>query len=140
MSTRYWGYWIAAAIILSAMSGCKKKENGPVQTPQVVGPGATEIAAVRDALTRGMQPVSFDKLAKTHVGKRCVVAARSVPIPPPPPPLGMARIMGSTTLYMGEINDVSPEAIKVRAVYPTSGNYKYVEIARGDIKSIHLSD
>ncbi len=138
MSARDLGYWIATAAILVAMSGCKKKESGPA--PQAVEPAAMEIAKVRDALARGMQPVGFDKLTKTHVGKRCVVVARSTPLPPPPPPLGMVRIMGSTTLYSGELNDVSPQGIKIRAAYPTSGNYKYVEIASGDIDSIHLGD
>ena len=48
--------------------------------------------------------------------------------------------MGSTTLYTGELTDVSPGAIRIRAAYPTSGNYKYVEIAPGDIQSIHLGE
>jgi hypothetical protein len=138
MSAKHWGCWITAAAIALAVFGCRKKETAA--TPQVVGPGAAEIAAARDALTRGMQPISFNKLDKTHIGRRCVVAARSVPIPPPPPPLGMARIMGPTTIYMGELNDVLPDAVKIRAPYPSSGNYKYVEIPRADIESIHLGD
>jgi len=140
MSAKHWGCWITAAVIMLAIFSCRKKETAPAQGPQVVGPGAAEIAAARDALTRGMQPISFNMLDKTHGGRRCIVAARSVPIPPPPPPLGMARIMGPTTLYMGELNDVLPDAIKIRAPYPSSGNYKYIEIPRADIESIHLGD
>jgi len=130
---------IAGVLILLSLLGCGKKESEPA-VPQAVGPSAAEIAKVRDALARGMQPVSLDKLTKTHVGKRCVVAARTVPIPPPPPPLGMVRIMGPTTLYMGELSDVSPEAIRIGATYPTSGNHKYIDIARVDIQSIHVSN
>jgi hypothetical protein len=131
-------HWTITTAILLAICGCRKKESEPA--PQAAGPGAAQVAAVRDALTRGMHSVSFDKLTKTDVGKRCVVAARSTPIPPPPPPLGMVRIMGPTTMYAGELNDVLPEAVKIRAPYPTSGNYKYIEIARSDIQSIHLAD
>jgi hypothetical protein len=138
MSVKHWEHWIIAAAILLAVSGCKKKESEPVQTSQRAGPSPAEIAAVRDVLTRGMQQINLDELAKTHVGKRCVVTARSIPISPPPPPLGMARIMGATTLYAGELADVSADGIKIRAPYPTSGNYKHVEIARADIQSIHL--
>jgi len=138
MSVKYWGHWIITAAVLLVVFGCTKKESEPVQTSQGAGPGPAEIAAVRDALTRGMQQISLDKLAKTHVGKRCVVTARSIPIAPPPPPLGMARIMGSTTLYAGELDEVSADSIKIRAAYPTSGSYKYVEVARADIQSIHL--
>jgi hypothetical protein len=140
MSAKTWGCCLAAAMIALAVFGCRKKETAPVQGPQAAGPGAAEIAAVRDALTRGMQPISLNRLDKTHIGKRCVVAARSGPIPPPPPPLGMVRIMGSTTLYMGELNDVSPDAIKIRAPYPSSGNFKSVEIPRADVESIHVGD
>ncbi len=138
MSVRHWGCWITVAVIALAVFGCRKKETAPAQAPQALGPGTAEIAAARDALTRGMQPISFDKLEKTHIGRRCVVAARSVPIPPPPPPLGMARIMGPTTLYMGELNDLSPDALKIRAPYPYSGNYMYVEILRSDMESSPL--
>ncbi len=140
MSAKQWGCWITAVVVALALFGCRKKETAPVQGPQTAGPGAAEIAATRDALTRGMQPISFNKLDKTHIGRRCAVVARSVPIPPPPPPLGMARIMGPTTLYMGELNDVLPDAVKLRAPYPSSGNYKYVEIPRADIESVHLGD
>jgi hypothetical protein len=130
---------LAGTLVLLALLGCGKKEREPA-APEAVGPGAAEIAAARDALTRGMQRVGVDKLTTAHVGRRCVVAARSALIPPPPPPLGMVRIMGSTTFYMGQLSDISPEAVKIGAAYPTSGNRKYVDIARGDIQSIHLSD
>ncbi len=140
MSVKHWGRWIAVAAILLVVWGCKKKENTSAQAPSAVGPSAAEVAALRDGLARGMQPVSFDKLAKTHIGKRCVVAARSTPIPPPPPPLGMVRIMGSTTFYAGELNDVTSDGIKIRAAYPSSGNYKYVELAKADIQSVHIAE
>ena len=136
MRIRHLVYWMITTTILLAICGCKKKGGEPV--PQAAGPGTAEIAAVRNALTRGMQAVGADKLTKAHVGKRCVLTARSAPIPPPPPPLGMARIMGSITVYTGELNDVLPEAVKIRAAYPSSGNYKYIEIARTDIESIYL--
>jgi hypothetical protein len=133
-------YGIMAVVFLLALSGCKKKESVPAQPVQAVGPSAAEVARIRDGLTRGMRPMDISKLSKTQIGKRCVVVARSVPIPPPPPPLGMVHIMGPTTLYVAELSDISPEALKIRAAYPTSGNYKHIEIARADIESIHLSD
>lgn len=130
---------VTMAMILLTLVGCGKKAEEPA-APQAVEPGAAEVAKVRDALTRGMQPIAVASLTAAHVGKRCVILARSTPIPPPPPPLGMVRLMGSTSLYMAELAGVSPAAVTIRAPYPTSGNVKTVEIPRADIQSVHLGN
>lgn len=138
MGMKHRRFRIAIAAVLLAMSGCKPKESETAQPRQAGGPGPAEIIAARDALTGGMQPISFDKLARTHVGKRCVVTARSVPLAPPAPPLGMVRMMGSTTIYSGEVHEISPGSLRIRAAYPTSGNLKIIEIPREDIQAVHL--
>jgi len=84
MSVKGSAYGIVAVVFLLALSGCKKKESTPAPPVQAVGPSAAEVAKIRDGLTRGTRPVDVSKLSKTQVGKRCVVVARSVPIPPVP--------------------------------------------------------
>jgi len=123
-----------------AGSGCKKQG-------AATGSGATvsqaQIDAARDAMTRDMQEIAFDSLKKTHAGRKCVVTARTMEdtaqLGPPPPPLGMVRLLGQTTLYRGEFDDVSPDRLTLRAAYPTAGHYKRLEIAKEDIQSIHLA-
>jgi len=144
MNTECRWFWAAIPLFLLVLCGCRPKEDQTAPPQQAAGPSPTEIVAARDAMTRGMVQVSLDKLDKSQMGKRCVITARTpeggLHISPPPPPLGMVRMMGRTTLYMGELNEISPDAIKIRAAYPTSGNYKLLEIPRADIQSIHLGE
>jgi hypothetical protein len=51
----------------------------------------------------------------------------------------MVRLFGQTTIYRGELGDVSPESLTVQAAYPPAGNYKKLKIAKEDIQSIHLA-
>ena len=90
-----------------------------------------------------MEQVAFDSLVAGHVGRQCVVTARAADDgtgrDQAPPPLGMVRKLGTTAIYKGEIQEVSPDGLKIRAAYPTSGRYKIIEIARSDIQSIHVA-
>jgi hypothetical protein len=89
-----------------------------------------------------MQPVAFAGVKSSHVGKQCLVEARTpeggVRIAPPPPPLGMVRTVGQVIFYAGELDNVSPDGLTIRKAYPTAGTFKKVEIPQGDIQSIHL--
>jgi len=51
----------------------------------------------------------------------------------------MVRKLGQTAIYKGEIQEVSPDSLKIRAAYPTSGRYKTIEISRADIQSVYLA-
>ena len=121
--------------------GCKKKN--ATADPEAATISQSQIDAVRDTVTRDMQRMAFSSLKETHVGKNCVVVARTMEdtaqLGPPPPPLGMVRLLGQTTLYRGELDDVAPESLTIRAAYPTAGRYKKLEIAKEDIQSIHLA-
>jgi hypothetical protein len=90
-----------------------------------------------------MEKVTFDDLQKPHIGKICVVTARTMEdrtqLGPPPPPPGMVHLFGQTTIYRGELGDISPESLTIRAAYPTAGKYKKLKIAKEDIQSIHLA-
>ena len=134
---------LAAAITLLTMASCKPRDDENRQSRQASEPGAAEVAAVRDAMTRGMQEVASDSLAAVHIGRQCVVTARTADddtsTDQAPPPLGMVRKLGQMTLYKGEIQEVSPDTLKIRAAYPTSGRYKTIEIPRSAIQSIHLA-
>ncbi len=120
--------------------GCKKKDT--TTGPETTTISQDQIDGVRDAMTRGMKVTAFSSLKKTHVGKTCVVTARTMEdkaqLGPPPPPFGMVRVLGQTTIYQGELNDVSSDSLTIRAAYPSPNHYKNVEIARDDIQSIHL--
>jgi hypothetical protein len=131
---------LLTVLVVFALVGCKRKEDGAANSSPVRMVNAAEIAAVRNAMTQGMTAVTFDKLAEAHVGHRCVVTARTPDqADPPPPPLGMVRIMGATTIYSAELHEVSPRGLKIRAAYPTSGNLKIIEIPRQDLQSIHIA-
>jgi hypothetical protein len=125
---------------LLASPGCKKKT---ATTGGDATVSAENIAAVRDALTRGMSRTAISNLKATHVGKQCVVTAQvpadGLDLGSAPPPPGMVRLLGQTILYHAELDRISDESLTVRAAYPTSGNYKRIEIARDDIQSIHLA-
>ncbi len=129
-----------AVLAALAMSGCKRKEAeaGPPPAQTV---SEAEIAAARNAMTQKMTAIAFGKLTAAHVGRRCVVTARTLEhADPPPPPLGMVRRMGATTIYSAEVHEVLPGGLKIRAAYPTSGNLKITEIPKADIQSIHVGD
>lgn len=132
---------IAAGLVLP---GCKKKGVASGSGPGAATVSQEQIDEVRDAVTRNMQKVSFASLTKGHVGRTCVVTARTMEdttkLGPPPPPPGMVRLMGQTTLYRGELDDVSPDGLTIRAAYPTPGNFKKLQIAKEDIQSIHLAE
>ena len=134
----------AILALLSVSLGCKPKDGDTDATASSSGPGPEQIAAAIDATTTGMRQTSFSDLHNGDIGRVCVVVA---PTPPAgarakdaPPPIGMVRRMGPTTIYKGEIQHVSPDGLQIRAAYPTSGRYKYVDIARQDIQSIHLGN
>jgi len=130
---------LAAACLV--VSGCKKK--GATTDPGTATISQDQIDAARDGMTHDMQEIDFGSLKKTHAGKKCVVTARTMEdtaqLGPPPPPPGMVRLLGSTTIYRGELDDVSPGSLTIRAAYPTPGHYKRLEIAKEDIQSIHLA-
>ena len=128
----------ALVVLLTVASGCKPREEPAPSTSAVVSPDA---AAAREALTRGMTEAAFTGLSRDNIGDSCVVVARTpegARREPPPPPLGMVYLMGPTTVYKGEIHDISPESLDIGAVYPTSGNRKIIQIPRDDIESVHL--
>ncbi len=130
-------------VALLALSGCGKKGDTGQNDTGPAAVGAEQIAAIRDSLTRGMQPVTFASVKSSDVGKQCLVEARTpeggVRIAPPPPPLGMVQTVGQVTFYRGELDGVSPDGLTIRRAYPTAGNFKKVEIPKGDIQSIHLA-
>ena len=128
----------AIVVLLTVVSGCKPREEPAPSTSAVVSPDA---AAAREALTRGMTEAAFTGLSRDNIGDSCVVVARTpegARREPPPPPLGMVYLMGPTTVYKGEIHDISPESLDIGAVYPTSGNRKIIQIPRDDIESVYL--
>jgi hypothetical protein len=118
-------------------TGCKKKDT--TTDPGTTTISQAQIDAVRDTMTRDMQEMAFGSLKETHAGRKCVVMASSAQLGPPPPPRGMIRLLGQTTIYRGELDAVSSDSLTIRAAYPTSGNYKKLEIAKEDIQSIHLA-
>jgi hypothetical protein len=128
---------IGLAVLLAVM-GCKPKTKTAATAADVP---AEDIAVLRAALTKGMQAVSIGDVTAEHVGRPCVVVARTPTKSAPadaPPPLGMVRILGSTTFYKGRIHGVSSEGLQVHAAYPTSGNLKILSIPSTDIQSIHV--
>ncbi|MBP7050569.1 MAG: hypothetical protein KBE65_06105 [Phycisphaerae bacterium] len=133
--------WIFLAILAAlVVSGCKREEPDAGQaSAQTIS--EAEIAAARDAMTRGMTGVSFDKLTAAHVGRRCVVVTNGpYDDSPPPPPLGMVHRMGPVTIYTARVHEVSADSLKISASYPTSGNKKIAEILRANIQSVHVGD
>jgi hypothetical protein len=134
---------LTIAIIVVTTAGCKPRSDGGRQSGQTSEPSAADVTAVRDALTRGMQQTTFGSLAAANVGRQCVVTARApaegTGADQGPPPLGMVRKLGQTVIYKGEIQEVSPDALKIRAAYPTAGRYKTIEIPRPYIQSLHVA-
>ncbi len=136
---------LCLVIVLVVLTGtnCKPRDDQARSSAPAPGPSPGEIAALRDSMTRGMEPVPFESLAVGHVGRRCVVTTRRVDEgatgDSAPPPFGMVHKLGQITIYKGEIQDVSADRLKIRAAYPTSGRYKTVEIPRVDIQSLHVA-
>jgi len=134
---------LTIAITLVTMGGCKPRSDASHQSGQTSEPAPAELAPIRDALTRGMQQTTFESLAAADVGKQCVVTARApaegAGADQAPPPLGMVRKLGQIVIYKGEIQEVLPDDLKIRAAYPTSGRYKTIEIPRSDIQSLHVA-
>jgi len=134
---------LTTVLILVAVAGCKPRSNAGRSSGPAPEPSAAQVAAVRDTLTKGMQQTTFDSLAATDVGKQCVVTARAgsaeTGADQGPPPLGMVYRLGQTVLYKGEIEEVRPDALKIRVPYPTSGRYKTIEIPRSGIQSLHVA-
>lgn len=75
------------------LPGCKKKDDGNGLDPGVAPVSQNRIDATRDAMTGDMQKVSFAALTEAHLGRQCVVTARTMAdtakLGPPPPPPGM---------------------------------------------------
>ena len=130
---------VLAAACLAGL-GCKKKGT---TTPPGTGISPERVDAAREAMTRGMERISFGSLTTGHVGKTCVVTARTMEdrslLGPPPPPPGMVRLLGETTIYRGQLDAVAAGSLTIRAAYPTPDHYKRLEIAKEDIQSIHLA-
>jgi hypothetical protein len=129
---------MVGAVILFAVVGCKPK----AQTTAPAGAAPSEEAtALVKIMTQGMEAVSLAGLTQDHVGRSCVVVARTPEQTAPadaPPPLGMVRILGTTTLYRGQIHGVSPEGLQVHAAYPNSGRLKIISIPAASVQSIHI--
>jgi hypothetical protein len=134
---------LTAAIILVTLAGCKPRSDASRPSGQTSEPNAVQVAAVRDTLTKGMQQSTFDSLAVADVGKQCVVVTRAgaagTGADQAPPPFGMVHRLGQTIIYKGEMEEVLPDSLKIRAAYPTSGRYKTIEIPRPDIQSLHVA-
>jgi hypothetical protein len=143
MSVRYPLLCVVAAAVLVAVTGCKPHRENPGPSGPAGTASPAEIAAVKEAMTRGMQEIVPDSLNAGHIGRQCVVVAQTSDqrnrADSAPPPLGMVRRFGPVTAYKGEISDVSPGNLTIRAPYPTSGRYKTIEVARSDVQSIHLA-
>ena len=135
--------YLTITILLAALAGCKPRSDADRPSGGVSEPNAAHVAAVRDTLTKGMQQTTFDTLAPADAGKQCVVVTRPGSAGPgadqAPPPFGMVHRLGPTIINKGELEQVLPDSLKIRAPYPTSGRYKAIEIPRSDIQSLHVA-
>jgi len=134
---------VILAVACLAVSGCKERDTTTASDSGQATFSQADIDAARDMITRGMRKVAFGDLKTTPVGTKCVVTARTMEdraqLGPPPPPPGMVRLLGQTTIYRGELDDISSDSLTIRAAYPTAGNYKRLKITQQDIQSIHLA-
>ena len=123
---------------LSVLPGCNRKEAETSSYPNVSNP--PETAPVVAALTRGMRSIGVAKVSKSqHVGRPCVIVAKTPERrDPPPPPMGMVRLMGPTIIYTAQFHDVSDDTLKIKAGYPNSDNAKIIAIPKADIQSLYL--
>jgi hypothetical protein len=143
MKKRYCGTCVILLTVLLALSGCGKRDDTSQKGADPAPVSAEQITSLRNTLARGMQPVAFTNVKSSDVGKQCLVEARTpeggIQIAPPPPPPGMVQTVGQVTFYRGELDSVSPDRLTVRKAYPTPGNFKKLEIPKGDILSVHLT-
>ena len=143
MAMRWCSVWVVVSLLPAVLVGCKKKNVETAVNTQGPTITAEDITATRDALARGMREIAVDKLSATQTGRKCVVVAHmpasGYRSSPPPPPPGMVRLMGQTIIYSGEFDGVSADSLTVRAAYPTSGNYKRIDIPTDTIQSCHLA-
>jgi hypothetical protein len=134
---------LVVALILTTLAGCKPRSDSSRQPGQTAKSDTADVAAVRNALAKGMQQTAFESLVAADIGKQCVVsipaAAEGTGADQAPPPLGMVHRLGQTVIYKGEIQEILPDHLKIRAPYPTSGRYKTFEIPRSDIQSLHVA-
>ncbi|MEN6577022.1 MAG: hypothetical protein ABFD90_11820 [Phycisphaerales bacterium] len=123
---------------LLALVGCAPKETEANSYSSVSN--APDITPVIGALTKGTRPIGVTKVFKPqHIGRRCVIVARTPERrDPPPPPMGMVRLMGPTIIYTAEIHDVSADTLDIKADYPSSGNAKIITVPKADIQSLYL--
>ncbi len=137
--------WLVAPLLiaLTVLPGCSKKGDSAAKSGTPAPVNDRELAGVRTALARGMQPIGFVNLNAAHTDKGCLVEARTpdggLHITPPPPPPGMIQRVGQVTFYRGELDGVSSDALTIRKAYPTAGNFKKIEIAKADIRAIYLA-
>jgi len=126
-----------AALAFLALAGCKRARTETDEAgPRIDSAQAT---AAYNALTQGMTAIAFDGLTASHVGRQLAILARTPDrADPPPPPRGMVKRMGDASIYTAELAEIGPDSIKIRAAYPTSGNFKIIEIPRADIQAIHM--
>ena len=131
---------ILIAASLLAGPGCKPKADEVGANPTAELP--PDAAATIQALTRGMQPIAVTSISKPqHIGRRCVVVAKTPERrDPPPPPLGMVRLMGPTIVYIAQIHDISADTLDVKAAYPNSDSVKIITVPKADIQSVHLGN
>ncbi len=135
--------YLTATLLLVTLAGCKPRSDTGRSSGQTSEPNAAQVAAVRDTLTKGMQQTTLDSLTAADVGRQCVAVTRAgsaeTSSDRAPPPLGMVYRLGQTVIYKGDIEQVLPDGLKIRAPYPTSGRYKSIEIPRSDIQSLHVA-
>jgi hypothetical protein len=131
------------ALVFATLASCKPRSDASRPSGQTSEPNNAQVAAVRDNLTKGMQQTTFDSLAAADVGRQCVVVTRAgaagTGTDQAPPPFGMVHRLGQTVIYKGEMEEVLPGSLKIRAAYPTSGRYKTIEVPRSDIQSLHMA-
>jgi hypothetical protein len=141
--TRWHRSVLPLLIVFLVVLGCGKKDGSKKNGVGSMPVSAEDLAAVKTAMTRGMQPLGYGSVKSSQIGKVCVVEARTpdegLKMVPPPPPPGMIRIVGQVTFYRGELDTITPDSLTVRKAYPTAGNFKKIEIPKGDIRSIYLA-
>lgn len=137
--------WLVASFLAALLiaTGCAKKDSDTQERSNAAPISAEELAPIKKAMTQGMQAIGFGNIKSSHAGKECVVEVRTpdggLQIKPPPPPPGMVHAAGQVTFYRGQLDGVSADSLTVRRAYPTSGNFKKIEIPKGDIRSIYLA-
>lgn len=142
MNVKHRWFSMVLIVALLTLSSCGKK-SGESNNSGPASVSAEQITAVKNALVQGMTPIGFSSVKSAHVGKMFVVEVQTpdggLRIAPPPPPPGMIQVVGQVTFYRGELDSVSADGLTVRKAYPTAGNFKKIEIPKGDIRSIYVA-